>query len=123
MRNTAETYAAHVAASIAADVEAGTPFGVAEYLTDGAHGVIDEGEPLDAYAWLNDVLDVEFVVARGEYRHARVCISAGGPTAWIETGPGELVVTWASAPVRRSLPREFVDLIDDELAQVWESIR
>lgn len=113
--NTAREYAEQIAASIAADVEAGHPFGISE-----GYGDVPEGEPLTALDYLTDgLLDAEVTRSlSGDYRGARLMIAAGGPNAWIDTRRGALEVSWWSEPVTVRLPREFTDELDEAVEEL-----
>ena len=116
MSNATE-YADSLAASITADTENGNPFGLSE-----GYGDIPEGEPLDALTWLEDALDIQYLISNaGEYIAGRVLIAFGGPTAWIDTRTGMLEVSWWSAVERRELPDSFIEALDDALEDVHES--
>lgn len=44
-----------------------------------------DGEEPSAYDWLEDVLDIEYIVGGdGEYRGARVLVAFGGPNIWVD---------------------------------------
>lgn len=114
--DTAAKYADELLAEIEADVEAGHPFGVSE-----GYGDTPEGEPNTALDYLSDVLDIEYVVnSRREYKSARILVGFGGPNVWINTGTGHLAVSWWSAPEYRSLPREFVNELDEHLEEYFD---
>lgn len=113
--------------------EAGYPFGVTNWhngdtfsdMTEALENTPeDERDYLDeasAMDWLHDVLDIHYTVGSDRnYRSARVCIGYGGPNVWIDTADRELEVYWGSGAERRALPREFVDGLDDALAELWE---
>lgn len=128
----AADYADSLAAGIERNAEAGAPFGLihqeTEERTDDAEAFAsfhdDEESPYaeaSALDYLRDSLDIQYTVTSDrQYRSARVLIAFGGPNAIIDTRTGELEVTWWSAPVTRSLPREFVSGLDDALEELWE---
>lgn len=92
---------------------AGDPFG-----TDP-----DTNEPLTAYDYLEDVLDIEYRVGSdGKYRSAKVLVGFGGPNVWIDTQREQVGVSWYCDPVYRDLPVEFCRELDEALAELW-SIR
>lgn len=115
-RSNAEQYADDLSAMIWEWDASGEPFGVNEYDTTA--------EPLTAYDYLEDVLDIEYRVSRSggetEYRSAEILIAFGGPNAWVDTGKRQLTVSWWSAPVYRDLPKAYCDQIDDALRDVFD---
>lgn len=126
----AESYAQSIADDIARMSAEGTPFGLIDHntgeWTDSEEGFAawrededSEWEEASALDYLSDVLDIEYRVGQdNEYRSALVMIAMGGPNAWIDTKTGELIVTWWSEPVRRELPRDFIDGIDAALEEL-----
>lgn len=45
-----------------------------------------DGEPMSAYDYLQDALDIEYIVSsKKEYLGARVLVAFGGPNIWINT--------------------------------------
>lgn len=113
--NNATEYADSLAAQILADTESGNPYGV----SDG-YGDTPEGEPVGAWDYLSDVLDIEYRVGGdGQYRSALILIAFGGPNAWIDTKTNELIVTWWSEPVRRNLPAPFCEGLDSVCEELF----
>ena len=46
----------------------------------------DDGEPLSAFDYLQDALDIEYIVnSKKEYLGARVLVAFGGPNIWVNT--------------------------------------
>ena len=60
---------------------------IADRLSNGFDGELNaDGEPFSAFDYLQDVLDIEWVVARDKsYLGARVLVAFGGPNIWINT--------------------------------------
>jgi hypothetical protein len=78
----------------------------------------DDGEPMDAFDYLQYALDIEYVVNRdGEYLGARILVAFGGPSIWIDTRRGMVDGYWWSDRASSS----FSDNIglDDALAELW----
>lgn len=112
----AKDYADSLVAGIEADCEAGNPFGISE-----GYGDTPEGEPVEAYDYLEDVLDIQYIVNSDRtYRGARILVGFGGPNVWINTQTGNLEVSWWSAPEYRGLPTEFITELDNALEELWE---
>ena len=116
MTSNAAEYADSILAQIEEHVDAGAPFGISE-----GYGDVPEGQDLGAYDYLEDILDIQYIVNSDRtYRGARICIAFGGPTAWINTQSGQLEVTWWSALEYRRLPGDFIDALDDALSELWD---
>lgn len=91
----------------------GTPFGYC----DGSEGI--DGEEVTAMDYLTDALDIIFRVSIGrEYKSASILIGYGGPTVYVDTENDQLQVYWDTTEVRK-LPEEYVDAIDEALAEYW----
>lgn len=130
MASNAQEYADSLAEDIQAMTDAGSPFGWKNSHTDEWYGVndaehtdVEDGwEEASAGDYLQDVLDIEYIVTSDrQFKAARVLIAFGGPTAWINTQTSRLEVSWWSAPEYRPLPSAFVNGLDDFLSEIWES--
>jgi hypothetical protein len=78
----------------------------------------DDGEPMGAFDYLQDALDIEYIVTgSGEYLGARILVAFGGPNIWIDTRRGVVDGYWWSDRASSS----FADNIglDDALAELW----
>lgn len=60
---------------------------IADSITDGTSlNGGTEDEPISAFDYLQDALDIEYIVnSKKEYLGARVLIAFGGPNIWINT--------------------------------------
>ena len=60
---------------------------IAKQLTAGFDDALnDDGEPVSAFDYLADALDIQWVCARDKsYHGARVLVAFGGPNIWINT--------------------------------------
>ena len=77
-----------------------------------------DGEPMNAFDYLQDALDIEYVVnGKGEYLGARVLVAFGGPNIWINTPTNTVEGAWWSDRAEAS----FTDNIglDDALSELW----
>lgn len=125
-------YADSLAADIQRRADHGAPFGLKnrdteEWTNDETafqswlNDEETEWEEASALDWLNDVLDIQYLVNGDRtYRAARILIAFGGPTAWIDTRTGNLEAAWWSATECRALPDAFISGLDDALAELWE---
>ena len=64
-----------------------------------SHGFGDElnndGETMTAFDYLQDALDIEYIVnSRKEYLGARVLVAFGGPNIWVDTRRGIVEGAW-----------------------------
>jgi hypothetical protein len=87
-----------------------------QYIADR---IENEGE-LSAYDYLQDALNIEYVVSsKGEYLGARVLVAFGNPTVWIDTLAGMVEGYWlgdrASVPFKDNLG------LDEALSELWSS--
>ena len=93
---------------------------IANQLTDGAidcYSSDDDCEP-SAFDWLNNALDIEYIVTgKGEYLGARVLVAFGGPNIWVDTRKGIVDGFWWG----QHASRRFEDNIglDDALSELW----
>lgn len=72
-----------------------------------------------AYEYLDDVLDIEYVVnSTKEYLGARVLVAFGGPNIWINTRTNQVEGYWWDD----QCIRHFDDVlgINDVLSDMWE---
>ena len=126
----ADNYADSIARGIESMHDAGSTFGwtrtdTGEWSSDAPDGWEDgdapEWEEATGIDYLQDVLDIQYVVNGDRtYRAARVCVSLGGPNAWIDTLANTVQVTWGFDYSERALPARFCRGLDDALADLWE---
>ena len=80
----------------------------------------DEPEHASAYDYLNDALDIEYIVnGMGEYIAARVLVAFGGPNIWINTRNKTVEGAWWSDSATVSYYNDAIGL-DDALQELWE---
>ena len=95
---------------------------IADSLTDGTclgEGLNVDDEEMSAFDYLQDALDIEYIVnGKREYLGARVLVAFGGPNIWVDTRRGIVEGAWwnkhATAP--------FTDNIglDEALEILWK---
>lgn len=79
----------------------------------------DDDEPNDAYAYLSDVLDIEYRIGSdGEYRSAQVLVAFGGPNIYVDTADMRVKGYWWMTKA----DAEFEDTLglDDALRDLYE---
>jgi hypothetical protein len=93
---------------------------IADTLSNGfdLSSMNDDGEYTTAFDYLQDALDIEYIVnGKGEYLGARVLVAFGGPNIWVNTRTGIVEGAWWSDRAEAS----FTDNIglDDALSELW----
>jgi len=68
------------------------------YIRAVIEGRDDEVEEItDKWSLLEDALDIEYIISStGEYLGARVLVTCGGPTIWVNTRTNTIEGTWWS---------------------------
>lgn len=76
-------------------------------------------EDMGAHGYLGSALDVEYRVSHErEYRSARVQITYGGPSAWIDTRTQQLEVYWDER-IFVDIPEQFCNELDEALEELF----
>lgn len=79
----------------------------------------DDGEYLTAFDYLQDALDIEYIVnSKGEYLGARVLVAFGGPNIWINTRTKQVEGHWWRDSCIMSYACDGWDL-DSALEELW----
>lgn len=79
----------------------------------------EDGCTIDAYTYLEDVLDVEYIVnGKAEYLGARVLVCFGGPNVWINTRSNQVEGYWWGETCILGY-KDGIGL-DDVLKELWE---
>lgn len=79
----------------------------------------EEGENIDLIDYVSDVLDTEYILdSNFTLIGARLYITLGGPTIYVDTHDNEVVGHWGTEQVTRWLPSEIADKINDLLIEV-----
>jgi hypothetical protein len=77
-----------------------------------------DDEPMSAYDYLQDALDIEYIVnGKGEYLGARVLVAFGGPNIWVNTRSGIVEGYWWGDSANASFNDEIG--LDDALSELW----
>lgn len=93
---------------------------IADILTNGFNEdeLNVDGEQMTAFDYLQDALDIEYIVnGKGEYLGARVLVAFGGPNIWVNTRTNTVEGHWWAD----SCTASFTDNIglDDALEELW----
>jgi hypothetical protein len=78
----------------------------------------EDGTVFSAHDFLEDVLDIEYIVnGRADYLGARVLVAFGGPTIWVNTRTRIVEGSWWDGGARVG----FTDNLglDDALHEMW----
>jgi hypothetical protein len=87
--------------------------GLDESLTGG------EGEPLTAFDYLQDALDIEYICSsKKEYLGARVLVAFGGPNIWINTRTKQVEGYWWGDKSVQSYDTDSIGL-DEALEELF----
>ena len=79
----------------------------------------EEGENIDLIDYVSDVLDTEYILdSNFTLIGARLYITIGVPTIYVDTHDNEVVGNWGTEQVTRWLPYEIADEINDLLIEV-----
>lgn len=92
---------------------------IAQSLTEGFGDErnIDD-EPMSAYDYLEDALDIEYIVnSKAEYLGARILVAFGGPNIWVDTRKSIVEGYWWGDYAKQS----FEDSIglNEALEELW----
>lgn len=85
---------------------------------EGFEPTDDEPVP-SAYNYLNDALDIQYIVTgQREYIAARVLVAFGGPNIWINTQTKTVEGYWWGTTATASYHTDTLGL-DEALAELW----
>ena len=92
---------------------------IAKTLSEGfGEELNQDGEAFSAFDYLQDALDIEYIVnSKREYLGARVLVAFGGPNIWVNTRTGTVEGHWWGDSATAS----FTDAIglDDALSELF----
>jgi hypothetical protein len=99
---------------------------IADNLTNPPMDEWNEGRDIDsegefsAFDYLQDALDIEYIVnSRGEYLGARVLVAFGGPNIWVNTRTGTVEGAWWADRAQASFKDNLG--LDEALSELWAS--
>jgi len=91
-------------------------------IENGFDGYMEENEYGDTggvYDYLQDVLDIEYIVnSKGEYLGARVLVAFGGPNIWVNTRTKQVEGYWWGDSCLMSYSNDEMGL-DAALSELW----
>jgi len=92
---------------------------IALTIETGEYEAHDEDEGCSAYDYLQDALDIEYVVSsKKEYLGARVLVAFGGPNIWINTRTKTVDGAWWGDSCSVSYHDDALGL-DEALADIY----
>lgn len=81
---------------------------------------VDDLEQLSIYDYLDDVLDIRYIVERDKsFRSVEICVGFGGPTIWISTESQSVELYWWCDRASYPLSSEAVDALDGWAEELW----
>jgi len=95
---------------------------IVKTLEHGFEGFMEDneyGETQTAFDYLQDVLDIEYIVnSKKEYLGARVLVAFGGPNIWINTRTKQVEGYWWGDSCIMSYDKDEMD-IDGALSELF----
>ena len=83
--------------------------------------VDNDGNELNLYDYLNDVLDYEFTIdSQKEYKAAKIWVTLGGPNIWIDTAEKAVILAWGTDREKYPLDWDVCDEIDEIMQDIYE---
>lgn len=114
-QNLAADYLNSLIEGIRENIHNGHPFGY-----DKDREEYGESAEVTAHDWLEDILDIEYIISSDkQYIGARLLLSYGGPTTWLDTRRRTLTVTWDGVKTD-TVPLEFTEAVDEALEELWD---
>lgn len=89
-------------------------------IQNGMDSYENEGEPMDAYEYLSDVLDIEYIIASDKKTvlGARILVAFGGPNIWINTRTKQVEGYWWNDSCIMSYENDEMD-IESAVIELW----
>lgn len=86
----------------------------------GAEVDPDDAERVSMYDYMDDVLDIEYIIdSTREYIGARLYVALGGPTIYVDTRDQSVRLYWGGERAEWGLSCNACDALDDVLGEVW----
>lgn len=81
---------------------------------------VDDLEQLSICDYLDDVLDLRYIVERDKsFRSVEICVAFGGPNIWISTESQSVELYWWSDRASYPLSYEAVEALDEWAEELW----
>lgn len=98
---------------------------IAQEIESYANGEIkdENGEILSLYDWIDDVLDFEFIISsRKDYISAKIYVTLGGPTVWIDTAEKAVKLTWGADRTEYLIDWDVGEQLDNIMADIYGNL-
>lgn len=80
----------------------------------------DDWEALSLWDYLNDTLDMEWIIdSNRDYKAARFWVALGGPSVWIDTEKKAVCLRWGGETAEYGLLWDTAEAVDDAAAEMW----
>lgn len=85
----------------------------------------ENGEVISIADYLSEnALDIEYRVdSYHTYHSAKVFLTVGGPTVWVDTAAQEVFLRWGQSMVSQPIKWTTAETIDAELYELWEATK
>ena len=91
-------------------------------ILDGDDEPTDEMEYRGLYDFINDALDIEVTYGlSGDYRGAKLYMTVGGPTIWVDTQTGFVEGRWATDSCSKWVDSDAIDELNDAIEELIET--
>lgn len=93
-----------------------------KYRCPHCHAVndVDDYEQLSIWDYMNDILDINFIVSQDhEYRSCKICVAWGGPNIYIDTDSAMVKLYWWNEYAEYPLSYSARDAIDEWAEEYW----
>ena len=81
---------------------------------------VDNYEQCSIWDYMEDILDIDFVVSRDrEYRSCEICVAWGGPNIYIDTASSYVKLYWWTEYAEYPLSYAARDAIDEWAEEYW----
>lgn len=82
----------------------------------------DEMEYRGLYDFINEALDIEVTYSlSGDYRGAKLYMTVGGPTIWIDTQTGSVEGRWATDSCSKWVDSDAIDELNNAIQELIET--
>lgn len=82
----------------------------------------DEMEYRGLYDFINDALDIEVTCGiSGDFRGAKLYVTVGGPTIWVDTQTGFVEGRWATNSCSKWVDSDAIDALNEAIEELIET--
>lgn len=81
----------------------------------------DDWEQFTIYDYLDDVLDINFLIdCQHRYKSCRLLVAFGGPNVYVDTETGQVELYWWGDTAKYPLSRSSRDAVDAAFEEIYE---